>query len=121
MAINLQLRTKANPENPEPAENAVILKRQMALLMHIAGDEANEIFAQLEVPDGKSKENLIDVLDMFDPYCNPSKNELYNWYVFWTMSQSHSEPIDIFFFLVACFTCTPDSIELVNWGTWHRC
>ena len=22
---------------------------------------------------------------------------------------------------VACFTCTPDSIELVNWGTWHRC
>ena len=23
--------------------------------------------------------------------------------------------------LVACFTCTPNSIELVNWGTWHRC
>ena len=21
------------------------------------------------------------------------------------------------FFFVACFTCTPDSIELVNWGT----
>ena len=26
-----------------------------------------------------------------------------------------------FFVVVACFTCTPDSIELVNWGTWHRC
>ena len=25
------------------------------------------------------------------------------------------------FFVVACFTCTPDSIQLVNWGTWHRC
>ena len=25
------------------------------------------------------------------------------------------------FFVVACFTCTPDSIELVNSGTWHRC
>ena len=24
-------------------------------------------------------------------------------------------------FFAACFTCTPDSIELVNWGTWHRC
>ena len=94
LAINLQLRTKANPEDPEPAENAGISKRQIALLMHIAGDEANEIFAQLEVPDGKSKENLIDVLDMFDTYCNPRRNELYEWYVFWTMSQSHSEPID---------------------------
>ena len=24
-------------------------------------------------------------------------------------------------FFFACFTCTPDSFELVNWGTWHRC
>ena len=82
MAINLQLRTRDNPEDPEPAENAEISKKEIALLMYIAGDNANEIFDQLEVPDGKSKENLIDVLDMFDIYCNPCKNELYEWYVF---------------------------------------
>ena len=70
------LPTKANPEDSELAENAGISKRQIALLMHIAGDEANDIFAQLEVLDGKSKENLIDVLDMFGTYCNPRKNEL---------------------------------------------
>ena len=29
--------------------------------------------------------------------------------------------LTVFFFLVACFACTPDRIELVNWGTWHRC
>ena len=26
-----------------------------------------------------------------------------------------------FFFCCCLFTCTPDSIELDNWGTWHRC
>ena len=25
-----------------------------------------------------------------------------------------------FFFVVACFTCTPDSIKLDNWGTWAQ-
>ena len=35
---------------------------------------------------------------------------------------------DVFFapdqrvsFFAGCFTCIPDSFELVNWGTWHRC
>ena len=26
-----------------------------------------------------------------------------------------------FVVVVACLTCTADSIELVIWGTWHRC
>ena len=24
-------------------------------------------------------------------------------------------------FFVGCFTCAPDSFELVDWGTWHGC
>jgi hypothetical protein len=94
LAINLQLKSKANPADPEPEENAGISRRQIAMLLHIAGDEANEVFAQLEVPAGKRKDILIDVLDMFEAYCNPRKNELYEWYVFWSMSQSEGEPID---------------------------
>ena len=28
---------------------------------------------------------------------------------------------DYKYFFVRCFPCTPDSIELVNWGTRYRC
>lgn len=41
-------------------------------------------------------EIVSDVLDAFEAYCSPSKNELYEWYVFWSMSQSTGEPIDTY-------------------------
>lgn len=62
LAIDLRLKVKARATDPEPAENAGIARRQIAMLLHIAGDEANEIFVQLEAPAGKNKENLKDVL-----------------------------------------------------------
>jgi hypothetical protein len=96
LAIDLVLEEKENVTDDEPAANAGISRRQIALFLHIAGDEANEIFTQLEFTDGKSKEKLVDVLDVFEAYCNPRKNELYEWYVFWSMSQSQGEPIDAY-------------------------
>lgn len=35
---------KAAPIDPEPAENAGTARRQIAILLHTAGDEANEVF-----------------------------------------------------------------------------
>lgn len=96
VAINLVLVEKATAEAPEPAANAGISKRQIAMLLHIAGEEANEVFAQLEFAADKSKEKLADVLDVFEAYCNPRKNELYEWFVFWSMTQSPGEPIDTY-------------------------
>jgi len=66
------------------------------MFLHIAGDETNEIFSQLEALARKSKTVLSDVLDMFDTYCNLRKNDLYEWFVFWSMSLTESEPIDVY-------------------------
>ena len=38
--------------------------------MYIAGDEATEIFAQLEVPKDKKIKDPIDAFNMFDTCCN---------------------------------------------------
>jgi len=96
MAIDVVLVAKGSPIDPEPAGNAAISRRQIAMFLHIAGDETNEIFSQLEAPVEKSKTVLSDVQDIFDTYCNPRKNELYEWFVFWSMSQTESEPIDVY-------------------------
>ena len=81
-------------EDPEPAETTRISKKQIAFFMHIAGDEPNDIFAQLEVLDDKSLKHLMNVLNMFDTYCNSRKNKLYEWDAFWTILQFSGEPID---------------------------
>jgi len=66
MAIDVVLAPEASPTDPEPAGNAAISRRQIAMFLHIAGDETNDIFSQLEAPAGDSKTVLSDVLDMFD-------------------------------------------------------
>lgn len=79
-----------------PAANAPINKRQVALLLHCAGEEAYEIFSQFEYEGCESADKLDDVVAKFEAYCNLRKHILYETSVFWSMVQSDGESIDLF-------------------------
>lgn len=90
LAINLVLAADGGPGN------AAISKRQVAILLHTAGEEADEICSQFEYAENESADVLADVLAKFEAYCNPRQNILYEWYVFWSLCQGDGEPIDVF-------------------------
>ena len=94
-AIDL-VRVPVAEGDPEPANNAGIMRRQLAIFLHTAGDEAYEIYSQFDFENEDDDQNLDAVLEMFETYCNPRRNELYEWYVFWSMSQREGESIDSF-------------------------
>ena len=60
-AINLVQEPVVDADNP-PAGNAAISARQVAILLHTAGEEAYEIYSQFEYEDGHDKNTLEDVL-----------------------------------------------------------
>ena len=95
LASDLVLKPQESGQEPPP-ENAGINRRQVAILLNQAGEEATEIYGQFDFPAGKSKDVMADVLEQFEAYCNPRRNVLYEWFVFWSLSQSDGEPIDTF-------------------------
>lgn len=95
LAINICLLPNED-DGSVPAANASINKRQVALLLHCAGEEAYEIFSQFEYEGGESADKLDDVVAKFEAYCNPRKHILYETFVFWSMVQSDGESIDLF-------------------------
>ena len=74
LAINLVLEPSVDGD--EPAGNAAIAKRQVAVMLHCAGEEAYEIFSQFDFDDEESADRLEDVLEKFESYCNPRRNLL---------------------------------------------
>ena len=36
------------------------------------------------------------MIAQFERYCNPRRNVIYEWYVFWNLSQGEGEPVDTF-------------------------
>lgn len=70
-------------------------RRQVAIMLNQAVDEANETFSQFDFT-GKTRNVLADVLEKFEAYCNPRRNVLYEMFVFLTLSQEDGEPIDTF-------------------------
>lgn len=94
-AINLIQAPVVDADNP-PAGNAAVSRRQIAVLLHTAGEEASEIASQFEYGDEEDANSLVDVLAKFDTYCNPRRNILYESFVFWTLSQKEGELVDTF-------------------------
>ena len=86
LASDLVLKPQESGQEPPP-ENAGINRRQVAILLNQAGEEATEIYGQFDFPAGKSKDVMADVLEQFEAYCNPRRNVLYEWFVFWSLSQ----------------------------------
>ena len=60
-AINLVQEPVVDRNNP-PAGNAAISARQVAILLHTAGEEAYEIYSQFEYEDGHDENTLADVI-----------------------------------------------------------
>ena len=96
-AVNL-VAAPADANGAFPAGNNAIWLRQIAILRHCIGEDAVEILDQFEF-DGEAdpvedENRLPDVLAKFETYFNPRRNRLYEWYNFWSLSQSGGEPID---------------------------
>ena len=80
----------------EPAGNAAIHRRQLVVLLHTVGEEAYEIYSQFEYENEGEELDYTIVLGKFEAYCNPRRNVLYEWFVFWNMKQIDGEGIDVF-------------------------
>ena len=64
-------------------------KTQIFLLLNLIGEEGVDIFNTFNVDIAAT--TLKDVLELFDGYCNPRKNEVFERYTFRSRNQGESE------------------------------
>ncbi|XP_078495460.1 LOW QUALITY PROTEIN: uncharacterized protein LOC144750542 [Ciona intestinalis] len=71
-------------------------KTQVAILLHCAGPEAQDIFAnfQFSNTDDDKSDNIENVITKFRQYCEPKKNVIFETYKFWQRDQHEGEPFD---------------------------
>ena len=67
---------------------------QIAILLHTAGGEAQEIHSQFIFTEQENKDDIKTVLDKFGEYCNPQKNTVFERYRFWSKEHVEGEPMD---------------------------
>ena len=67
---------------------------QVAILLHTAGAEAQEIHEQFTFQTDDEKKDYKVILKKFKEYCHPRKNTVYERYCFWSRDQVEGEPID---------------------------
>ena len=70
-------------------------RQKIALLLHVVRKQAIEVyntFSFTEEEDG----DFDSVIEKFNSYCNPKKNETYERYVFHSRKQLQGEPIEQF-------------------------
>ena len=72
-------------------------KTQVAILLHSAGLEAQEIFSNFVFGDEESKDNVDDVLQKFKFYCEPKRNEIFATYKFWNRNRIAGENFEKWF------------------------
>ena len=77
-------------------------KAQVAILLHLLGEEGIEIFNNFTwAPggggtDSEDPDKIETVMTKFKNYCNPRKNTVMERYTFWETKQKEGEPIDHF-------------------------
>ena len=62
-------------------------RRRVALMLNFLGGEAEKVFDTFVMAEGKSKDNYKDVLEMFDRYCLPRVNLVYERHQFFMIKQ----------------------------------
>ena len=69
---------------------------QVAILLHAAGPEAQEIEKQFSYDEakGEKKTDYKTVLKKFSEYCHPRKNVVFERYRFWQRGQQKGETVD---------------------------
>ena len=68
-------------------------KRKIALLLTVAGRSALDVYNTFTFTDDQ-KDKFDVVMEKFEEYCTPRKNETYERYVFRNRVQKESEPIE---------------------------
>ena len=90
--FNLYLLASGNSTKADNIKNAILL--------HVIGDEALEIYNTLTVTQRNNAEgepidiNTEDILLAFENYCNPRRNVVYERYKFFIIKQTEGQPID---------------------------
>ena len=67
---------------------------QVAILLHTAGAEAQEIHEQFKFEVDADKQDYKKILTKFEDYCHPRKNTVYERYCFWSRDQVEEEHVD---------------------------
>ena len=67
---------------------------QVAILLNVAGTEAQEIYDAFVFTAGDEGPAVGDVSNKFDDYCNPRKNEVFERHQFWSRDRHEDETID---------------------------
>ena len=71
-------------------------KVQCAILLHLIGDEALEIYNTFTFGEGEDRDKLSVLKKKFEDYVNPRKNTVFERYKFWECKQQEGETIDQF-------------------------
>ena len=71
-------------------------KVQCAILLHLIGDEALEIYNTFTFSESEDRDKLSVLKKKFEDYVNPRKNTVFERYKFWECKQQEGETIDQF-------------------------
>lgn len=86
---NFEIYLMASEKHTKPDETKI------ALLLSCMGEEAVEVFNTLKLSDEERK-NYKRVMQEFEKYMNPKKNEVYERFKFFSRKQEEGENFDHF-------------------------
>ena len=69
---------------------------KVKLFLYLIGDKGREVYETLEFVAEPSQRTVSQVIEAFEKYCNPKKNETVERYKFFTRAQGDSEKFDQF-------------------------
>ncbi|UYV60109.1 K02A2.6-like [Cordylochernes scorpioides] len=72
------------------------IQQQRAILLHIIGDSALEIYNTFGFEETAQSPTIKDILDKYDQYFRPFKNAIYRRYIFFTCAQKLNQTFDDF-------------------------
>ncbi|UYV72865.1 K02A2.6-like [Cordylochernes scorpioides] len=76
--------------------NSKTIQQQRAILLHIIGDLALEIYNTFGFEENAQSPTIKDILDKYDQYFRPFKNTIYKRYLFFTCEQKLNQTFDDF-------------------------
>lgn len=71
-------------------------KQKACLFLHVIGEDALEVYNNFAFANVDDNMKLEQILQKFDDYCNPKKNQTYERHKFFTCKQKADEKIDTY-------------------------
>jgi hypothetical protein len=85
------------------AEERLDQASQNALLLHVIGEDALEVYNTFEIDEKKS--DVTSILTKFREYCSPAKNETMQRHLFFTREKKENESFDEFVTALKTLSC----------------